>query len=125
MSFQLTILKVLAGQPEGRASHPDVTKFVAILMSSGRDWSDRMKRLAARAPGLDIFSSSYVSRDASGWRITEAGQAFLMSIEAPGYEPVSVEIKPPHTVAAAARTLPANVIPIADHQVRRRGRAVA
>jgi hypothetical protein len=60
VSFQITILKVLAGQPEGRASHPEITRSVAILMSSGADWSNRLKGLAARAPDLSIFSSHYV-----------------------------------------------------------------
>ena len=81
MSFQITVLKVLAGQPEGRAPLRDLTRSVAILISSGSDWSDRMKRLAARAPGLDIFSQSFVRRDDAGWEITDAGRAFLASIE--------------------------------------------
>jgi hypothetical protein len=42
-------------------------------MSSGTDWTDRMKGLAARAPDLDIFSQSFVVRDAEGWEITDAG----------------------------------------------------
>ncbi len=74
MSFQITILKVLAGHPEGRASLADITRYVAILTSSGADWSQRMKRLAARAPGLEIFTSGYVLRDNSGWQITDAGR---------------------------------------------------
>ncbi|MEA2962024.1 MAG: hypothetical protein QOI46_2122, partial [Alphaproteobacteria bacterium] len=37
--------------------------------------------LAARAPGLDIFSQSLVLRDAEGWQITEAGRNLLASIE--------------------------------------------
>jgi hypothetical protein len=47
---------------------------VAILISSGTDWTDRTKRLAARAPGLDIFTHAFVLRDAAGWQITEAGR---------------------------------------------------
>ena len=70
VSIQITTLKVLSGHPEGRASHADVTRSVAILMSSGADWSNRMKRVAARAPDLSIFSSGYVIRDKSGWQIT-------------------------------------------------------
>jgi hypothetical protein len=50
MSFQITILKVLAGHPEGRASLADLKHAMAILISSGSDWIDRTKRLAARAP---------------------------------------------------------------------------
>src|SRR6266545_1430909 len=48
VSFQLTILKVLAGHPDGRASLADLRRAVAILMSSGPDWTERMKRLALR-----------------------------------------------------------------------------
>jgi hypothetical protein len=35
MSFQITILKVLAGHPEGRASLADLKLTMAILISSG------------------------------------------------------------------------------------------
>ena len=81
MSFQITILKVLAGHPDGRASLADLKHAVAILICSGTDWTDRTKRLAARAPGLDIFSQALVLRDADGWQITNAGRTLLASIE--------------------------------------------
>ena len=81
MSFQITVLKVLAGHPDGRASLPDLRRAVGILISSGTDWTDRTKRLAARAPGLDIFSQALVLRDADGWQITDAGRTLLASIE--------------------------------------------
>ena len=83
MSFQITVLKVLAGHPEGRASIADLTRYVSILISSGSDWTNRTKRLAARAPKLDIFADSFVMRDDNGWRITEDGRQFLASLEAP------------------------------------------
>jgi hypothetical protein len=74
VSFQITVLKVLAGHPEGRASIADLTRYVSILISSGTDWTNRTKRLAARAPKLDIFADSFVLRDVNGWHITrEAG----------------------------------------------------
>jgi hypothetical protein len=47
VSFQVTILKVLAGQPEGCLSLADLRDNVAILISSGPDWTDRTKRIAA------------------------------------------------------------------------------
>jgi hypothetical protein len=81
VSFQLTILKVLVGHPDGRASLADLRHAVAILMSSGPDWTERMKRLALRVPDLDIFGSKLVSRDNAGWQITEAGREFLLSLE--------------------------------------------
>src|SRR5258705_9440519 len=83
MSFQITILKVLAGQPEGRASLAELRRAVAILISSGPDWTDQTKRLASRAPELDIFSQSFVLRHSGGWQITDAGRAFLISVERP------------------------------------------
>jgi hypothetical protein len=83
MSFQITILKVLAGHPEGRASLPDLKRAMAILITSGSDWTDRTKRLAARAPDLDIFSQSFVLRDNAGWQITGAGRAFLDFLQTP------------------------------------------
>jgi hypothetical protein len=39
VSFQVTILKVLAGQPEGCLSLADLRNNVAILISSGPDWN--------------------------------------------------------------------------------------
>lgn len=83
MSFQVTVLKVLAGHPDGVLSVDGLKHAVAILMTSGRDWTDRTKRMLARAPGLDIFSQSLVIRDADGWRITDAGRALLITIEKP------------------------------------------
>ena len=83
VSFQITILKVLAGHPDGRASVAALTRYVSILMSSGSDWTDRMRRLAARAPKLEIFSDGFVLRDDRGWCITDHGRQFLASLEAP------------------------------------------
>jgi hypothetical protein len=83
VSFQITILKVLAGHPEGRASIADLTRCVSILISSGTDWTNRTKRLAARAPRLDIFADSFVLRDEKGWQITDGGRQFLATLEAP------------------------------------------
>jgi len=77
--MQITVLKVLAGHPEGRASIAELTRYVAVLMSSGTDWSLRMKALAARAPGLDIFSSGYVLREMGSCSITDLGRTFLTS----------------------------------------------
>jgi len=83
VSFQITILKVLADHPKGRASLAELTHYVSILISSGPDWTNRTKRLAAGAPKLDIFGDAFVLRDDNGWRITEGGRQFLASLEAP------------------------------------------
>jgi hypothetical protein len=82
LSFQITILKVLAGHPGGRASLKEVTHAVSLLISSGSDWTNRMKRLASLVPELDIFGRSFVTRDDSGWQITDIGLRFLTLLEA-------------------------------------------
>nr|WP_233285291.1 hypothetical protein [Bradyrhizobium acaciae] len=71
----------MAGQPTGRASVAEVRSAVEILMNSGRDWTDRMKRLAEHAPDLNIFSAKFVFRDALGWEITQEGRQFLSALE--------------------------------------------
>jgi hypothetical protein len=83
VSFQITVLKVLAGHPEGRATLADLTRYVSVLISSGSDWTNRANRLAALAPKLDIFRDLLVLRDDHGWQITEGGQQFLASLETP------------------------------------------
>jgi hypothetical protein len=98
VSFQVTILKVVAGQPEHRASLGDLRRAVALLISSGSDWTERTKRLAARAPELDIFSQSFVLRDEAGWQITDAGVAFLAAIETPISATAGVEKLPEASV---------------------------
>jgi hypothetical protein len=82
VSFQITVLKVLAGHPHGRACVDDLKRDVGILMSCGPEWTNRTKRLAAGAPQLDIFGSAYVLRDDRGWQITDSGRQFLDSLEA-------------------------------------------
>ena len=106
MSFQITILKVLAGHPDGRASVAELTRFVSILISSGSDWTDRMRRLAARAPKLEIFADAFVLRDDRGWSITESGRQFLALLEAPIPAHPEEQERPPGprvTVVAAPR----------------------
>src|SRR5437764_963384 len=60
----------------------DLKRDMAILATSGRDWADRTKRLAARVPGLDIFSQGLVVRESGGWKITSDGRAVLEFMEA-------------------------------------------
>jgi len=77
-----------------------------------------MKRLAARAPELDIFSSGYVQREPSGWQITAKGRAFLISIEAPLAEPALTPVALPTSVVSDP-----NVVRLAGHKVQRARRA--
>ena len=125
MSFQITILKVLAGHPEGRVSLADLKQYVAVLTCSGADWSQRMKRLAARAPGLDIFSSGYVLREPSGWQITDEGREFLIWIEASPADAAVTPIALSERAVLTPSDLPPNVIQLAGHKVQRRRRRAA
>jgi hypothetical protein len=79
VSLQFSILKVLAGQSNGRATVPDLNRYITLL--SVPEWTARMKRLSALAPNLDIFGAQYVLRDDAGWQLTEAGHSFLDAIE--------------------------------------------
>ena len=83
MNFQVTILKVLVSYPNGFASLAEVKRDVAILATSGREWSERTTRLAARLPGLEIFAQGLVERCDGGWHITDAGRSALELMEKP------------------------------------------
>jgi hypothetical protein len=121
VSFQVTVLKVLAGHPGGTLSVADLKHAVAVLMTSGRDWTDRTKRMLARAPDLDIFSQSLVIRDADGWRITDAGLALLATIE----RPVSADAREDEAKQEAVSEQPpyATSAPMPNFSVGRRRRS--
>lgn len=82
MNFQVTVLKILVSYPDGFAVMADLKRDMAILATSGRDWADRTKRLAARVPDLDIFSQGLVARESGGWKITGEGRKVLEFMEA-------------------------------------------
>jgi len=85
-----------------------------------------MKRLAARAPELDIFSSGYVLRELSGWQITQRGRDFLTLIEAPSTEPAVSPVASPPPVGSDPTELLTNVIQLAGYNLQcRRRRAAA
>ncbi|MDO9442668.1 MAG: hypothetical protein Q7T73_17410 [Beijerinckiaceae bacterium] len=82
VSLQIAIMKVLAGYPDGRASVAGINRDLAILAGAGAEWSQRLRRIANRAPSLDIFSEGYVIRDDFGWGLTDAGRGMLSTLEA-------------------------------------------
>ena len=63
VSLQIAILKVLVSHPEGRATIAALNSDLSILNTSGSDWTNRLKRLAVRAPDLDIFGQGLILRD--------------------------------------------------------------
>ena len=117
VNFQVTVLKVLVSYPGGFAVMDDIKRDMALLATSGRDWADRTKRLAARVPGLDIFSQGLVVRESGGWKITDKGRSVLEFMEArTGFD--QLEPAPGKPVAAPVPPLP----PLAERAKRRRER---
>jgi hypothetical protein len=120
VSFQVTVLKVLAGQPAGWLLVADLRRDVAILVSSGRDWTDRTKRIAERAPGLDIFGLALVIRERGGWQITAEGRTVLAAIEVPASadqgQAQAIEL------SRSPDVFPTSLIGINRRRHRRRGR---
>lgn len=53
---------MVVAYPDGFAVMEDLKKDMAILATSGREWAERNKRLAAWVPDLDIFSQGLVER---------------------------------------------------------------
>jgi hypothetical protein len=84
---------------------------MAILATSGRDWTERTRRLAGRVPGLDIFSQGLIDRTNGGWRITDKGRAVLDLMEArPDQVPIAAQPPPlePELAPAVSRHIPAD-----------------
>jgi hypothetical protein len=62
VSFQVTVLKILASHPDGWASMADLKRDMAILATSGREWSERTNRLASGFSDVSIFAQGMVVR---------------------------------------------------------------
>ncbi|WP_312015328.1 hypothetical protein [Bradyrhizobium liaoningense] len=81
MNLPVTVLKILVSYPDGFALMAELKRDMAILATSGPEWTERTKRLTSRMPNLDIFSNGSSSEQAS-WRITDNGRAALELMEA-------------------------------------------
>ena len=122
MSIQVAILKVLASHGSGRATLVSLKRDIAILSASGPDWHARIKRLAARVPGIDVFGSGYVIRDHEGWQITATGRDFLRALEAVTQDNRAAEtVAEPSDAAATAERREAKLI-VVGHRFRNRMR---
>ncbi|MCP2223754.1 hypothetical protein [Bradyrhizobium elkanii] len=108
MNFQVTVLKVLVSYPGGFAVMEDIKRDMAILATSGRDWAERTKRLAARVPDLDIFSQGLIERMNGGWRVTDKGRAVLDIMEA---RPAPAQATERPAVSAVEEPMPATTLP--------------
>nr|WP_249817720.1 hypothetical protein [Bradyrhizobium sp. 145] len=93
----------------------DLKRDMAILATSGRDWADRTKRLAARVPELDIFSQGLVARESGGWKITVEGRRVLEFMEARPVADLAMNTVPP-----AEAPLPLPPLPHPAERARRR-----
>jgi len=82
VNFQVSVLKILASYPGRLVTQCDLKRELALLATSGKDWADFSKRLAAGFPQLDIFSSGFVERYSFGWRLSQKGADALQSMEA-------------------------------------------
>lgn len=126
MNFQVTVLKVLVSYPDGFAAMADLKRDVAILATSGRDWAERTKRLAARVPGLDIFSQGLVERLNGGWCITDKGRSVLEIMEAQPAPSIATESPPFPTVEeptpATTLTPMPSIMPVRRKRERKRQR---
>jgi hypothetical protein len=123
VNFQVTVLKILVSYPDGCAVMEDLKRDMAILATSGREWADRTRRLAARVPDLNIFSQGLVERISGGWRITSKGRAVIEFMEARTAAPEP--IRAPLVEDATATVAPTQVPPLrqpADRAKRRRER---
>nr|WP_249159812.1 hypothetical protein [Bradyrhizobium tropiciagri] len=102
----------------------DLKRDMAILATSGRDWTERTKRLGARVPELDIFSQGLVERLNGGWRITEKGRSLLELMEARPAETMAESaapaVEPPGSSPAAPPPLAARRFGRSQRLQRRR-----
>jgi hypothetical protein len=61
-----------------------------------------MRRLAARAPKLEIFADALVLRDERGWSITDLGRQFLAALEAPTSAKAEAQEQPTGSIVTNA-----------------------
>jgi hypothetical protein len=101
VNFQVAVLKILVSYFDGFAVMADFKRDMAILATSGRDWTEQTKRLAARLPDLDIFSQALVEHLNGGWRITGKGRTVLNFMEARSSGPQTAPATPVEQLSAA------------------------
>ena len=94
VSIQVAILKVLASHDSGSATTASLKRDIAILATSGPEWSARMRRLAGRVRYIDIIACGHVLCDGDGWHITAEGRDFLRALEAVTQDHRLVEAEP-------------------------------
>jgi hypothetical protein len=116
VSLQVAILKVLESYAGGVAPLDAIKSDLAFFAGAGPEWHQRLKRLAAKAPRLDIFGQKLVLKDGVNWALTTAGREMLRHLEA------STPVKPRLTIVARSDS-PATPEPLmlGYHRRRRAG----
>src|SRR4051812_22865863 len=107
-------MKVLAGHPHGVCRHEELKRCLAILATSGSDWSNHSRELAAAFPKLEIFGAEFVRRYSFGWRLTPRGAIALEMME----ELARARRAERTTIGTAARASPPPSPPEASLPVR-------
>jgi hypothetical protein len=74
-------MKVLASYPLRLATLTQIKRDLEILVTTGAEWSQLTKKMAAGCPVLDVFGLGFVERYSFGWRLTEHGLAALEMME--------------------------------------------
>ena len=122
VSIQVAILKILASHEGGRATTASLKRDMAILATSGPEWSARMRRLAGRAKTIDIFASAYALWDDDGWQITADGRAFLKTLEAVTQDNRPAEAGRPEADDAENSARPRAALIVVGHRFKSRRR---
>ena len=79
LRWQVAILKILAAQADGEAAVSAVARDLSILMSTNEQSPVPMARGSA-----SLFADGLIERPGKGrWRISQAGRAFLCSLDTP------------------------------------------
>jgi len=107
MNFQVTVLKVLVSYPHGFATIAEIKRDVELLFTSGADFANLTRRLAARVPNLRIFTDRLVTRRDGGWQITDHGRDVLAFMEArsEAYHQLPTRPPPRHRFGAPHKSL--------------------
>jgi hypothetical protein len=80
----LQIAIMIAVQPSGTTSDAaSLNTDLTVVNLSGREWTDRMKRLAARAPGLVIFGQGLVILEPAGGASLRPAGRFWKPLRSP------------------------------------------
>jgi hypothetical protein len=112
----------LASHDSGRATTASLKRDIAILATSGPEWSARMRRLAGRVQAVDILASGHALWDSDGWQITADGRDFLRALEAVTQDNRLVEAGPCAPESGETAECPRAALIVVGHRFKSRRR---